>query len=155
MKKIKIKCNDLDGALKEIKKVIKADQEKEITQEIKDEINGLMSRDEYKRLRKTTRKMLKDFKAMPYSDQVDAFMDLHLLSYSFKELVETAKSETNESLDDALDALVDAIMGNKVNSKMAKKAHSFVNDPLREKLIKCAKVAIAMKQHQQTRKNKD
>ncbi len=155
MKKIKIKCNDLDGALKKIKKVIKADQEKEITQEIKDELNELVSRDDYKCLRKSTRGMLKDFKAMPYSDQVDEFMDLHLLAQAFKELAETARNETNDSLEDAMDALADAIMGNKVNSKMENKVNSFINDPLRKKLIKCVKIAIAVKQHQQTRKNKD
>lgn len=155
MKKIKIKCNDLDSALKEIKKVIKADQKKEITQEIQNELNELVSRDEYKCLRKSTREMLKDFKAMPYSEQVDEFMDLHLLAQAFKELAETAKNEIDGSLEDAMDALADAIMGNKVNTKMAKQAHRFANDPLRERLTKCVKIALAVKQHQQTRKNKD
>lgn len=155
MKKIKIKCNDMDGVLKKIKKIIRADQERTIKQELEDEINGLVSRDEYKRLRKTTREMLKDFKKMPYSDQVDEFMDLHLLAQAFKELAETARKETNDSIDDVMSDLADVIMGKKADSKLTNKAGGFVNDPLRRKLVKCVQIAIAMKQHQQTRKNKD
>ena len=146
MKVIKIKASNLDSAFKKIKKKIKEDQKKTIKEEMETELDELCSADEYKKLRKYTRKALKEFKALPYKDQVDSFMDLQTLSSAFKSIVEDVKKEHDSiDMDKALDDLVDAISGKNVEMEKYKK---FTDDPVRKKVMKCVKMAIAIKKHQ-------
>lgn len=127
MPKVKvIKSDNLDDALKKVVKIIKKETKKKIKKDVEKELSTLVSDAEYKRLRKEARAALKEFKAKPYSDQVDDFMDLCLLYVSFKRA-------TVELKKDDIDVL-DTHVG--------------------QSIMKSVKMAIALKNHQEKRKNK-
>ena len=131
MPKVKvIKSDNLDDALKKVDKIIKKETKKKIKKDlekdVEKELSALVSDAEYKCLRKKARAALKEFKAKPYSDQVDEFMDLCLLYVLFKRAtVELKKDDT-----DVLDTHVG------------------------KSIMKSVKIAIALKNHQEKRKNK-
>lgn len=129
----------------ELKKVIDAD----IRKEIDEELDELVSDEEYKMLRKAARNILDDILKMPRKQQVDEIMDMQTLAAVFKAVVDALKDEVyNVTLDEIMEDIVAALTGEKSDSKK-KRDYSVVNDPIRKKIMKGVKISIAIKKHQE------
>ena len=129
----------------ELKKVIDAD----IRKEIDEELDELVSDEEYKMLRKAARNILDDILKMPRKKQVDEIMDMQTLAAAFKAVVDALKDEVhNVTPDEVMEDIVAALTGKKSDLKR-KNNYSVVNDPIRKKIMKGVKISIAIKKHQE------
>lgn len=129
----------------ELKKVIDSG----IRQEIDEELDELVSDEEYKMLRKAARNILDDILKMPRKQQVDKIMDMETLSAAFKAVVDALKDEVHSvTVDEVMEDIVSALTGEKSDSKK-KRDYSVINDPIRKLIVKGVKVSIAIKKHQE------
>lgn len=129
----------------ELKKVIDVD----IRKEIDEELDELVSDEEYKMLRKAARNILDDILKMPRKKQVDEIMDMQTLAAAFGAVVDALKDEVhNITPDEIMEDIVAALTGKKSDSKR-KNNYSVVNDPIRKKIMKGVKISIAIKKHQE------
>ena len=129
----------------ELKKVIDSD----IRQEIDEELDELVSDEEYKMLRKAARNILDDILKMPRKQQVDEIMDMQTLAAAFKAVVDALKDEVHSvTVDEVMDDIVATLTGKKADSKR-KDTYSVMNDPIRKKIMKGVKISIAIKKHQE------
>ena len=129
----------------ELKKVIDVD----IRKEIDEELDELVSDEEYKMLRKAARNILDDILKMPRKKQVDEIMDMQTLAAAFKAVVDALKDEVhNVTPDEIMEDIVAALTGKKSDLKR-KNNYSVVNDPIRKKIMKGVKISIAIKKHQE------
>lgn len=129
----------------ELKKVIDLD----IRKEIDEELDELVSDEEYKMLRKAARNILDDILKMPRKQQVDEIMDMQTLAAAFKAVVDALKDEVHTiTPDEVMEDIVAALTGKKSDSKR-KNNYSVINDPIRKKIMKGVKISIAIKKHQE------
>lgn len=129
----------------ELKKVIDSG----IRQEIDEELDELVSDEEYKMLRKAARNILDDILKMPRKQQVDEIMDMQTLAAAFKAVVDALKDEVHSvTVDEVMDDIVATLTGKKADSKR-KDTYSVMNDPIRKKIMKGVKISIAIKKHQE------
>lgn len=129
----------------ELKKVIDLD----IRKEIDEELDELVSDEEYKMLRKAARNILDDILKMPRKQQVDEIMDMQTLAAAFKAVVDALKDEVHTiTADEVMEDIVAALTGKKSDSKR-KNNYSVINDPIRKKIMKGVKISIAIKKHQE------
>lgn len=134
---------------KKIKDVLKTIIDVDIRKEIDDELDGLITDKEYKMLRKAARSILDDILKMPRKQQVDEIMDMQTLAAAFKAVVDALKDEVHSiTPDEVMEDIVATLTGKKSDSKK-KKPYSVVNDPIRKKIMKGVKIAIAIKRHQE------
>lgn len=129
----------------ELKKVIDSN----IRKEIDEELDELVSDEEYKMLRKAARNILDDILKMPRKQQVDEIMDMQTLAAAFRVVVDALKDEVHTiTPDEIMEDIVAALTGKKSDSKR-KNNYSVVNDPIRGKIMKGVKISIAIKKHQE------
>lgn len=132
---------------KKIKDVLKTIIDVDIRKEIDNELDDLVTDKEYKMLRKAARSILDDILKMPRKQQVDEIMDMQTLAAAFKAVVDALKDEVHSiTPDEVMEDIVAALTGKKLDSKK-KKPYSVVNDPIRKKIMKGVKIAIAIKNH--------